>query len=70
MSRIEFLKAEKWRVLVLVLLAASLPFMRDWHNPAGLPPVAIFGTIAALGWFGLIGWLLAPASWRAEYFRK
>jgi len=70
MTRIEFLRSDKWRVLLLVCLTASLPFMRDWHNPAGAQPLTIFGFLAVIGWLGLIGMMLVPDHVRAEFFGR
>lgn len=68
MSRIEFIKRDWIRVLVMVLLTASLPFMRNWHNPAGAQPITLFGFVAAMFWIGFICMMLIPDKARAEFF--
>jgi hypothetical protein len=68
MSRMEFLKAEKWSVITLIVVTASLWPLSYVENPAGLPPVVLFGGIAAYGWLGIIALLLLPDSARPDVY--
>lgn len=70
MTRIEFIKADKWRVICMLVLTASLPFMTEWHNPAGAQPITIFGALAAMFWLGFIFMMLISDSDRAGFFEK
>lgn len=70
MTRIDFIKRDKWRLIILMLLTASLPFMAEWENAAGAPPAAIFGCVTAMGWFGFIGMMLIPAKARKDFFNS
>lgn len=70
MSRIEFIKADKWRVMAMLLLTAALPFMKSWHNPNGMQPIVIFGFLTVLFWVGFIGMMLVPDSTRAAFFGR
>jgi uncharacterized PurR-regulated membrane protein YhhQ (DUF165 family) len=68
MRRIEFIKRDKWRVLFLLAFTAVLPFMAEWHNPAGAQPIEVFGFLAVIGWLGFIGMMLLTDSLRAKFF--
>lgn len=68
MSRIEFIKRDWWRVVIMLALTASLPFMTEWHNPAGAQPLAIFGAITVMFWAGFIGMMVISDKARADFF--
>lgn len=53
MTRLQYIKRDWPRVVVLVAMTLALPFTQEWENPAGASPFAIFAALTAYGWVNL-----------------
>jgi uncharacterized membrane protein len=58
MTRIEFIKESRVSIFILVFFTLMLPFIKDWHNPAGVQPFTAFAGLCVLGWFSIIAILM------------